>query len=295
MPKGATEYGTRTEVKNMNSFHSVFMALNYEEERQRKVLEEGGRVVQETRGWVDNRNITVSQRSKEYAHDYRYLPEPDLPPLIADPAWVQEIKDRIPELASQRRDRFEKDYGLPEYDAGLLTGSKELADFYESAMDEKKNGASLEVFAKNVSNWMLGDLSRLLNAENLNISDSTVTPAHLAELVDLVDSQAISVTMAKTVLEEAFSSGEAPAKIVRDQGYTQISDASALESAVNQAIAANPKAVADFMEGKENAAKFLVGQVMKATRGQAKPELVNTLVSQELEARKNDPPPATAP
>jgi aspartyl-tRNA(Asn)/glutamyl-tRNA(Gln) amidotransferase subunit B len=142
---------------------------------------------------------------------------------------------------------------------------------------------------------MLGDLSRLLNAENLNISESTVSPAHLAELVDLVDSQAISVTMAKTVLEEAFSSGEAPAKIVCDQGYTQINDSSALQTAVNQAIDANPKALADFMEGKENAAKFLVGQVMKATRGQAKPELVNTLVNQELEARKTDPPPVTSP
>ena len=218
-----------------------------------------------------------------------------MPPLIADRAWVQEIKDRIPELAPQRRDRFASQYGLPEYDAGLLTGSKDLADFYESAMDQKKNSASLEAFAKNVSNWMLGDLSRLLNAENLNISEATVSPAHLAELVDLVDSQAISVTMAKTVLEEAFSSGEAPAKIVSDQGYTQISDSSALETAVNQAIDANPKALADFMEGKQNAAKFLVGQVMKATKGQAKPELVNTLVNQELEARKTAPPPVTSP
>jgi aspartyl-tRNA(Asn)/glutamyl-tRNA(Gln) amidotransferase subunit B len=295
MPKGATEYGTRTEIKNMNSFHSVFMAVNYEVERQRKVLEEGGRVVQETRGWLDDRNITVSQRSKEYAHDYRYLSEPDLPPLIADRAWVQEIKDRIPELAPQRRDRFASHYGLPEYDAGLLTGSKDLADFYESVMDKKKNSVSLEAFAKNVSNWILGDLSRLLNAENLNISKSTVSPAHLAELVDLVDSQTVSVTMAKTVLEEAFSSGEAPAKIVSDQGYTQISDSSALETAVNQAIDANPKALADFIEGKENAGKFLVGQVMKATKGQAKPELVNTLVNQELEARKTAPPPATSP
>ena len=293
-PKGDTEYGTRAEVKNMNSFHSVYMALNYEEERQRKVLEDGGRVVQETRGWLDDRDVTVSQRSKEYAHDYRYLPEPDLPPLIADPAWVQEIRDRIPELPPQRRDRFARQYGLPEYDAGLLTGSKEFADYYESAIGEKKNCATLESYAKSVSNWMLGDLSRLLNAENAAILDSTVTPAHLAELIDLVDSQTISITMAKTVLEEVFSSGEAPAKIVRDQGYTQISDSSAVEAVVSQAIESNPKALADYIEGKENAAKFLVGQVMKATKGQAKPELVNTLVNQELEARKNNAPSASA-
>ena len=268
-PKGNTEYGTRTEVKNMNSFHSVYMALNYEQERQRKVLEDGGRVVQETRGWLDDRDVTVSQRS-------------------------QEIRDRIPELPPQRRDRFARQYGLPEYDAGLLTGSKGFADYYESAIGEKKNGATLESFAKSVSNWMLGDLSRLLNAENAAISDSTVTPAHLAELIDLVDSQTISNTMAKTVLEEVFSSGEAPAKIVRDQGYTQISDSSAVEAVVSQAIESNPKALADYMEGKENAAKFLVGQVMKATKGQAKPELVNTLVNQELEARKNNTPSAPA-
>ena len=296
-PKGSTEYGTRSEVKNMNSFRSVYLALNYEVERQRKILDEGGRVTQETRGWLDGRNITVSQRSKEYAHDYRYFPEPDLPPLVIDPAWVEEIKDRIPELPAQRRTRLVQEYGLPEYDADLLTGSKPMADFYEATVAARPQpgqpaGDAVDRFAKNVSNWMLGDLSRLLNLENVNINESKVSPAHLAELIGLVDSETISVTMAKTVLEEAFQSGEAPAKIVLDRGYSQISDSGSVEAAVRQAIEANPRAVDDYMQGKETASRFLVGQVMKITRGQAKPELVNELVRQTLEALKpNSSPP----
>ena len=295
-PAGSTEYGTRSEVKNMNSFRSVYLALNYEVERQRKILDEGGRVIQETRGWLDDRNITVSQRSKEYAHDYRYFPEPDLPPLVIDPAWVEEIKDRIPELPVQRRTRMVQEYGLPEYDAGLLTGSKAMADFYEAAVAARPQpgqpaGDALDRFAKNVSNWILGDLSRLLNLENMNIDESKVSPARLAELIGLVDSETISVTMAKTVLEEAFQSGEAPAKIVQDRGYSQISDSDSVEAAVRQAIEANPKAVDDYMQGKETASRFLVGQVMKITRGQAKPELASELVRRTLEALKSNSSP----
>ncbi|MCH7605716.1 MAG: Asp-tRNA(Asn)/Glu-tRNA(Gln) amidotransferase subunit GatB [Chloroflexi bacterium] len=294
-PKGSAELGTRAEVKNMNSFRSVFLALNYEEERQRRVLEDGGRVVQETRGWVDDRNVTVSQRSKEYAHDYRYFAEPDLPPLVIDPAWVDEIRSRLPELATQRQARFVEQYGLPEYDAGLLTSAKPMADYYEAVVGQKNlTGKDAARFAKNASNWMLGDLSRLLNAGNLGIADSRVTPAHLAELIDLIDSGNISITMAKTVLEEAFSSGDDPAKIVRERGYAQISDSSAVEAAVNQAIEANPKAVADYIQGKDTASRYLVGQVMKITSGQAKPELVNRLVEQALEARKAGPVPSAS-
>ena len=295
-PNGSTEYGTRSEVKNMNSFRSVYLALCYEVERQRKILDEGGRVTQETRGWLDDRNITVSQRSKEYAHDYRYFPEPDLPPLVIDPGWVDEIRDRIPELPAPRRNRMVQEYGLPEYDVDLLTGSKAMADFYEAAVAARpqsgqSSGDTLDRFTKNVSNWILGDLSRLLNLENMRIDESKVSPAHLAELINLVDSAAISVTMAKTVLEEAFQSGEAPAKIVEDRGYSQISDSESVEAAVRQALEANPRAVDDYMEGKETASRFLVGQVMKITRGQAKPELVNELVRQTLESLKNNSSP----
>jgi aspartyl-tRNA(Asn)/glutamyl-tRNA(Gln) amidotransferase subunit B len=286
-PRGSAQHGTRTEVKNMNSFRSVYLALNYEVERQRRILEDGGQVVQETRGWVEERNLTVPQRSKEYAHDYRYFPEPDLPPLVIEPAWVEEIRSRLPELARQRRARLVEQYGIPEYDATLLTSSRGMADYYEAVVGQKQlTGPELETFAKNVSNWMLGDLSRLMNLEHLDTTQIKVTPSHIVELIDLVDAGALSVTMAKTVLEEAFASGKAPGTIVIEKGYAQISDASVVESAVAQAIEANPKAVEDYLKGKETAARFLVGQVMKITRGQAKPDLVQQLVWEGLEAAK---------
>ncbi len=286
-PVGQNEYGTKAEIKNMNSLRSVFLALNHEVDRQRKLLDAGERVVQETRGWSEERNVTYSQRSKEEAHDYRYFPEPDLPPLVVDRAWVEEIRNRIPELATQRLTRFTQQYGLPDYDARLLTNSKAMADFYEQAAGlSSLGGEESGKFAKSVSNWMLGDLSRLLHLNDMEIDESPVTPEHLAELIGLVDRGTVSVSLAKTVLEEAFDSGDSPTRIVEKKGYTQISDASAVESAVGQAIDANPQAVADYMGGKESAAKFLVGQVMKITKGQAKPDLVNQLVAEGLEKLK---------
>ncbi len=287
-PRGGTEFGTRTEVKNMNSFRSVYSALQFEAQRQRRVVEEGGSVTQETRGWVEERNVTVSQRSKEYAHDYRYFPEPDLPPLAIDGAWVEEIRGWLPELAPQRRARFVKEYGLPEYDASLLTGSKNMADYFEEAAKPSlQTGAPLDKFAKSLSNWMLGDLSRLMNLESLDLTEIKVTPAHMAELVELVASGSISNTVAKTVLEEAFYSGNSPGQIVQEKGYAQISDSQAVKSAVAEVIVANPKAVADYLSGKESAIRFLVGQVMKITRGQANPEVANQLVQEGLEELKD--------
>ena len=284
-PKGSSEFGNRTEIKNMNSFRSVFQALNFEAERQRRVVEAGERVAQETRGWVEGRAVTVSQRSKEDAHDYRYFPEPDLPPLDIAPEWVAEIGERLPELAPQRRDRFCREHGLPDYDARLLTASKAMADYFEQAVNL---GQTPDTLAKQISNWMLGDLSGLLNQENRDISDSPVSPEHLVELIGLVDEGAISVTMGKTVLEEVYASGDSPSRIVEQQGYTQISDTSSVEPSVLEALDANPRAVADYLSGKESAAKFLVGQVMKLTRGQAKPELVNQLVTDALEHMKGE-------
>ena len=287
-PRGATELSTRAEVKNMNSFRSVFQALNYEAERQRRVLEDGGRVVQETRGWLEDRGVSVSQRSKEYAHDYRYFPEPDLPPLEVDAAWVDRLRSRLPELAGQRKLRFMDQYGLPEYDADLLTASRASADYYEKAVAQRpQNGINTETLAKNVSNWILGDLSRLMNLHGQEISQIKVTPAHLVQLISLIDGGALSVSLAKTVLEECFESGARPDKIVAEKGYTQINDSSAVEAAVRQAIDQNPKAVADYWNGKEKAAKFLVGQVMRLTRGQARPDLAQQLVLECLEAAKD--------
>ena len=284
-PKESDEFGTRTEIKNMNSFRSVFQALNFEAERQRRVVEAGERVVQETRGWVEERAVTVSQRSKEEAHDYRYFPEPDLPPLDISPDWVEEIRSRLPELAPQRCARYRKDYGLSDYDARLLTSTKAISDYFERAVALRP---ASEAFAKQASNWMLGDLSGLLNQENRDISDSPVSPEHLVELIGLVDKGSISTTMAKTVLEEAYASGNSPGRIVEQRGYTQISDTSSVEPSVIEALEANPRAVADYLSGKESAAKFLVGQVMKLTRGQAKPELVNQLVTDALERIKSE-------
>ena len=286
-PAGSEEFGNRTEIKNVNSFRSVYQALNFEAQRQRRVLEDGGRVVQETRGWLEGRAMTVSQRSKEDAHDYRYFPEPDLPPLDVEPSWVQELRASLPELAPERCSRFQEEYKLSEYDSRLLTTGKAMADYFEKAVGlPELRGQALESHAKQVSNWMLGDLSGLLNSENRDIADCPVSEESLVELIGLVAGGAISVTMAKTVLEEAYSSGAAPTGIVKERGYTQISDTSSVEPAVSEALEANPRAVADYLGGKESAAKFLVGQVMKITRGQAKPELVNQLVTDALERAK---------
>ena len=286
-PVGQKEYGTKAEIKNMNSLRAVFMALNHEQERQKRVLDSGERVIQETRGWSEERSATYSQRSKEEAHDYRYFPEPDLPPLLIEDSWIEELRNNLPELATNRLARFTDQYGLPEYDARLLTNSKGMADYYEQATrlrtTDSDNG---QKFAKNVSNWILGDLSRLLNLEDRLIDESPVSPESLVELIDLVDKDTVSVSMAKMVLEEAFESGGSPAQIVQEKGYTQISDSSAVDEAVGQAIDANPQAVADYLGGKETAAKFLVGQVMKITKGQAKPDLVNELVVVALEKLK---------
>jgi aspartyl-tRNA(Asn)/glutamyl-tRNA(Gln) amidotransferase subunit B len=284
-PRGSSRYGTRTEVKNMNSFRSVYLALNYEVGRQARVLDDGGTVTQETRGWVDDRSVTVSQRSKEYAHDYRYFPEPDLPPLVVAPGWVEDLRSRLPELATQRKNRFVQQLGLPKADARQLTDVKAMADYFEAALALKPGGGP--ALAKSVSNWMLGDLSRLMNLAGQDITSARFTPAHIVELIDLIDTGALSVTMGKTVLEEAFESGDQPGKIVEAKGYTQISDTSVVETAVAQALEANPKAVEDYLGGKESVAGFLVGQVMRLTKGQANPGVVQQLVKEKLETVRN--------
>ena len=207
---------------------------------------------------------------------------------MTDPAWVEDLRSRLPELAVQRRKRLAQQYGLPSYDAGLLTSSKAMADYYEGVVGSKQlAGNALEKFAKSASNWILGDLSRLLNLEHQDISQTRVSPAHLVQLIDLVDRGVLGTTIGKTVLEEAFYSGDMPEQIVHSKGYSQIDDASVVQSAVAQAIEANPKAVDDYLQGKDTAARFLVGQVMKITQGRAKPGLVNRLIQEGLQALKN--------
>ena len=288
-PLGSAGLMSKVEVKNMNSFRAVYNALKYEVDRQTRIVEDGGNVAQETRGWVEERNVTISQRSKEYAHDYRYFPDPDLPPLTIDPAWVDEIRAGLPELPARRRSRFVRDYGLPLYDANLLTGSRATADYFEECLSfaSTRDGTPPpENRAKSISNWITVELSRLLNLNGIEISDARVTPAYLADVVNLIESGTVSTTLAKAVLEECFNTGAPPQEVVKERGYVQINDSSAVEAAVEEAIGSNPQAVSDYLGGKDTASKFLVGQVMKITGGKAKPALVNELVKKKLEAAK---------
>ena len=285
-PAGSDTFGTRTEVKNMNSFRSVFMALEYEVERQRRVVDDGGTVAQETRGWVEERGVTVSQRSKEYAHDYRYFPEPDLPPLNVGSDWVNRLQASLPELAPQRKTRFQEEYELSEYDADQLTVSRAVADYFEETMALGSSTADRPAVAKEIANWITGDLSYLLNRDHRDISECPVPPAGLSDLLGLIADGTLSTSLAKTVLEEMYATGVSAPEIVRQQGLAQISDTGAIEAAVNEAIAANPKAVADYLSGKETAARFLMGQVMRITKGQAQPELALQLVLAGLEAQR---------
>jgi len=276
------EHSVKVEVKNMNSFKAVFRALEYEEARQRKAVEAGERLTQETRGWVEDEGITVSQRSKEYAHDYRYFPEPDLPPMVFDRGWLEEVKARLPELPEARRGRLVADYGLSDYDASLLTTSKSTADYFEACL-ELVEGQDRQKMAKMVSNWMLGEFTRLLNTTDGEIEDSRVKPVLMVELIKLVDSGKISVPTAKSVFEEMFHSGKSAAEVVEEQGLTQITDTHEIGDVVDKVIAANEKAAADFKQGKEQALKFLVGQVMRETKGRANHAVVTELLKERLE------------
>ena len=284
-PVGEQELGTKVEIKNMNSFRSVFGALEYEADRQIEVVESGGRIVQETRGWVEDESVTVSQRVKEGASDYRYFPEPDLPPLRISSDWVSEIQGTLPELPHKRKSRFVSQLGLPEYDAGLLTAARSTADYFEEVLDAAPGGSEVsEQFAKAVSNWMLGEMARLLNQSGQHVSEVKIAPAQIAELQSMVDDSTLSSTMAKTVFERMFETGQQPRQIAESEGLVQISDTDAVEAAVMEAIAANPDPVNDYLSGKQQAMGFLVGQVMKATRGKANPRMASQMVREQLEA-----------
>ena len=277
-PAGSSEFGRKVEVKNMNSFRSVERAVRYEFERQKQALDRGDVIPQETRGWDDTRGVTVSQRSKEYAHDYRYFPEPDLPPLFLAPEWIEAIKQRMPELPAAKKVRYIRDDGLPEDAASLIADDPLYADFFESALF---NGYT---DGKKIAVWMLGDLTRLLKAHNLELGAALVTPSKLVDLLRLIDGGRISGKIAKDVLEDMFASGKAPEEIVRDRGLVQITDEADLERACSAAIEANPQSAADFHAGKERALQFLVGQVMKETKGKANPGKVNDILKRQLGA-----------
>jgi aspartyl-tRNA(Asn)/glutamyl-tRNA(Gln) amidotransferase subunit B len=274
-PKGQKEFGTRTELKNMNSFRHVEKALEYEIKRQIALLEDGEEVVQETRLWDVGQGVTISMRGKEEAHDYRYFPDPDLVPLRVEQKWVEEIRKSLPELPDEKKERFVQQYQIPEYDAEILTSTKSLSAYYEETV-------SLFHEPKTVSNWVMGDLLRELKRDEREIDQCPVTPQHLADMLAMTKTQTISGKIAKDVFEEMYRTGERPEKIVRDRGWVQILDEGEIEKAIEKAIDANPKQVEDYRKGKDKLFGFFVGEVMKQTKGKANPKLVNELLKKKL-------------
>ncbi|GAX91157.1 Asp-tRNA(Asn)/Glu-tRNA(Gln) amidotransferase subunit GatB [Effusibacillus lacus] len=275
-PYGQKEFGTKTELKNMNSFRNVQRALEYEQSRQAKVLSEGGTIVQQTLRWDDAKNETIVMRSKEEAHDYRYFPDPDLVTMVIGREWVEEIRTTIPELPDQRKTRYVEQLGLPSYDAGVLTSAKEISDFFEETLKHTDN-------AKAASNWIMGELMGHLNEAGLEIKDSKVKPDQLGKLIGLIDKGTISTKIAKTVFEEMFETGGDPERIIQEKGLVQISDEGELAKIVEEVIANNPQSVADYKAGKEKAIGALVGQAMKATKGKANPQMLNKLILERIQ------------
>lgn len=270
-PWGQAEFGIRAELKNMNSFRGVVRGLEYEQYRQAEILDEGGVVVQETRRWDESQGKTFSMRGKEEAHDYRYFPDPDLVTLHIDQAWKDRVRASIPELPDARKARYSSEFGLPEYDAGVMTSSKALADLFENSLSYTKD-------AKAVANWIMGDLLGYLNSNSLELSDVKLTGQGLGEMIGLLDKGTISSKIAKTVFKEMLESGKLPQQIVEEQGLVQISDEGAILAIVQEVVANNPASVEDYKAGKEKAIGFLVGQVMKQSKGKANPGLANKLL-----------------
>jgi aspartyl-tRNA(Asn)/glutamyl-tRNA(Gln) amidotransferase subunit B len=275
-PEGSTEYGVRTEIKNINSFKAVEKALIYEYKRHIEAEEKGETIHQETRRWDEANGVTQPMRSKEQANDYRYFPEGDLVTLNISDDWIQEIKNTIPELPHEKALRFVNDYGIPKYDAGVLTLSMAMADFFEET-------AKLSKDAKAASNWLMGDISRLMNEKLIEVKDLKFTPNMLAELINLINKGTISNNIGKKVLEEMFETGKDAKAIVEEKELIQNSDEGAILEIVKKVIADNPQSVEDFKNGKKRALGFVVGLVMKETKGKANPKIVNKLVGEELE------------
>jgi aspartyl-tRNA(Asn)/glutamyl-tRNA(Gln) amidotransferase subunit B len=283
--RGDTEHGTPVEVKNMNSFRAVKQALDYEFVRQSVLLTRGQSVKRETRGWVADERHTVAQRTKEQAHDYRYFPEPDLPPLHVSPDWVAEISQQVAELPEAKRERFVRDYELSEYDAGVLTADRAVADFFERAVEVGRSG-SPEVAAKTASNWITGELFRLMKEANVGIDGVKLSPAELIRLVRMVLREEINANAGKDVLQEMFVTGRSPEEIVEARGLAQISEADALLAVIRQVVDENPEPVRQYLDGKTQVLGFLIGQVMRATGGKANPKVVGKLLRGQLAERQ---------
>ena len=274
-PKGDADFGTRTELKNMNSFRNVQRALEYEIRRQQYILEDGGYVLQETRLWDDRQGVTHSMRGKEEAHDYRYFPDPDLVPVVISDEWIEEVGKTFPELPMEKRKRFVRDYQIPAYDAGVLTSSRALADYYEEVV-------RLSGRPKIVSNWVMGDFLKLLKEEKRDVKTCPILPASLAEMIQLIEAGTISGKMAKEVVEEMYRTGKSPRAVIEEKEMVQLTDEGELTEIITRVVDANPTQVAQYRGGKEKVFGFFVGQVMKATGGKANPRLINDLLKRRL-------------
>jgi aspartyl-tRNA(Asn)/glutamyl-tRNA(Gln) amidotransferase subunit B len=274
-PEQTDAFGTRTELKNLNSFKHVEKALQYEIDRQKEVLLDGGEVLQETRLWDPHKNRTHSMRGKEEAHDYRYFPDPDLLPLVIGADWIEDVKAGLPELPADRKQRFIADYDLPSYDADILTSDRDLAEYFEACLRDFNQ-------PKAVSNWIMGSLLGLLNAEGKSIDQTPISASDLAELLKLIDDGTISGKIAKSVFEEMAHSRKSAGQIVEEQGLVQISDSSAIDAIVSKVLDAHPAEVQAYMSGKTKLLGFFVGQVMRETRGQANPRMVNEILRKKL-------------
>jgi aspartyl-tRNA(Asn)/glutamyl-tRNA(Gln) amidotransferase subunit B len=272
---GAKEFGTRTEMKNLNSFRAITHAIEGERQRQIDLLESGEKVIQETRRWDDNKEYSYAMRSKEDAQDYRYFPDPDLVPIYISDEWIKEIKDSQPEFREAKMERYKREYDIPEYDIGIITDSKHMADIFE-------NTVAICGQPKKVSNWLMGETLRLLKEKNMDAEDIVFSPENLAKLIGLVDSKAINSSVAKEVFEVMFENDADPEKYVEEKGLKTVNDEGALRKTIEEVIAANPQSVEDYKNGKEKAIGFLVGQTMKAMKGKADPSLVNSILKEYL-------------
>ncbi len=272
---GATEFGTRTEMKNLNSFKAIARAIEGERERQIELLEEGKAVIQETRRWDDNKEYSYAMRSKEDAQDYRYFPDPDLVPIVVSDAWIQEIKDKQPEFRTEKMDRYKTEFGIPDYDIEIITGSKHMADIFEQTVAICKE-------PKKVSNWLMVETMRLLKEQGMEPEDIKFSPENLAKLIQLTDSRAINSSVAKEVFEVMFAEDIDPEHYVEEKGLKTVNDEGALRKTLEEIVANNPQSVEDYHNGKAKAIGFLVGQAMKATQGKADPAMINQILKELL-------------
>ena len=273
---GAEEFGTRTEMKNLNSFKAIQRAIEAERERQIDLIESGEKVVQETRRWDDNKEYSYAMRSKEDAQDYRYFPEPDLAPVLISDQWLQEIRDRQPELRTEKLERYQNEFKIPAYDAGIITANKKLADIFEET-------TAICHLPKKVSNWLMGETMRLLKEHEMEAEDLSFSPENLAKLILLVEDRAINSSVAKEVFEKIFGEDIDPEKYVEEHGLKTVADDGALRAAIEKIVAENPQSVEDYRSGKKKAIGFLVGQTMKATQGKADPAMVNQILTELLQ------------